>query len=183
MTFHSIVEQWCRRYKYMRHNPEKGNKRFYLTDSQAGVVDMAKDIANEFSPFVMMESNVEIEGPLRRPKRNYPLYFFVLADKMADGDEASVAKETAWMHARNFLTWLLAKYDEQIAENIDGDFARLDLENAYVSVMTIDPVQNGWYAVMVQIEREEPLKLCIDENLYDDPCDCQQDGDGDDQNG
>ena len=49
--------------------------------------------------------------------------------------------------------------------------------------MSTDPKEDGWYGVMVQFIREEPLNLCIDENLYDDPCDCPQDGEGDDQNG
>jgi hypothetical protein len=172
MTFHSIVEQWCRQYKYMRHNPKEGNKRFYLTDSTGGVVDMAKSISNEFSPFVMMESTVEGGGPIRCPKRNYPLYFFVRADKMADGDEAAVAKETAWMHAQNFVSWLLDKHDREMNENRNGDFARLDLDDAYLDIQTIGPIENGWFAVMIQFEREEPLNLCVNEDLYDDDCEC-----------
>ena len=93
MTFHSIVKQWCERYKYMKHTKE--NKRFYLTDSQMGVVDMAKDISNAFSPCVVMESGVDGSGPIECPVLNYPIYFFVRAEKMADGDEAAVAYETA----------------------------------------------------------------------------------------
>ena len=172
MTFHSIVEQWCRQYRYMLHNPMTGNKRFYMTDSTGGVVDMAKSISNEFSPFVMMESTVEGGGPIRRPKRNYPIYFFVRAEKMADGDEAAVAKELAWMHAQNFVAWLLDKHEKELEVNRDGDFARLDLDDAYLDIQTIGPIENGWFGVMIQFEREEPLNLCIDENLYVDSCEC-----------
>lgn len=42
-------------YKPMLDSTTNGNRRFYLTDSTAGVVEMAKGISNKFSPFVMME--------------------------------------------------------------------------------------------------------------------------------
>ena len=171
MTFHSIVEQWCSSYKYMLHNPKNGNKRFYLTDSTAGVVELAKGITPELSPCVVMESSVEGGGPVERPEMNYPVYFFVRAEKMADGDEAAVAKELAKNHARNFLSWLKAKRNEQLAENIDGDFSRILLDG-YVDYTTVGPLEDGWYAVLVQLSREEPLNLCVDENLYVEPCEC-----------
>ena len=90
----------------MLDNLEGGNRRFYLTDSTAGVVELAKGISNSFSPCVVMESNVEgyIDGG--RIYRNYPVYFFVRARDMADGEAAAEAKEEAWWHAQNFLTWL-----------------------------------------------------------------------------
>lgn len=173
MTFHSIVKRWCETYKFMLHSDTNGNKRFYLTDSTQGVVDMAKELANTFSPCVLMESSVEGGGPIKRPSRNYPIYFFVRADKMADGDDAAVAKEEAWMHAQNFLAWLLKKHDEQINDgNIDGDFARINLDGAYLDIQTIGPLQNGWFAVTIQFEREEPLNLCINEDLYVETCEC-----------
>lgn len=151
----------------MRHS--KDNKRFYLTDSQMGVVDMAKGISNAFSPCVVMESTVEGGGPVTRPTRNYPVYFFVRADKMADGDDAAVAKEEAWMHAQNFLAWLKKKHDDEVVENIDGDFARIDF-SSYLSIDTVGPLENGWFGVMIQFEREEPLNLCVNEELYDEEC-------------
>lgn len=168
MTFHSIVKQWCKQYKYMLDTPK--NKRFYLTDSTSGVVELAKGIANSFSPCVVMESSVEGGGPIRRPSRNYPIYFFVRAKKMADGDDAAVAKEEAWMHARNFLAWLLKKHEEELEVNRDGDFARIDLDNVFIGVQTIGPLENGWFAVLIQFDREEPLNLCVDEGLYVDEC-------------
>lgn len=149
------------------------NKRFYLTDSTSGVVELAKCIANSFSPCVVMESSVEGGGPIRRPSRNYPIYFFVRAEKMADGDDAAVAKEKAWMHARNFLAWLLKKHEEEIdAGKRDGDFARINLDDVFIDVQTVGPLENGWFAVLLQFEREEPLNLCVDEGLYVDNCEC-----------
>ena len=53
MTFHSIVRQWCKTYKPMLDSPTNGNKRFYLTDSTGGVVDLAKGIEPKFSPCVV----------------------------------------------------------------------------------------------------------------------------------
>jgi len=149
----------------------KDNRRFYLTDSPAGVVELAKGITAEYSPCVVMESAVEGGGPIARPSMNYPVYFFVRAKKMADGDEAAVAKEEAKLHARNFLAWLKYMQKKEIGANIDGDFARIDLDG-YVDYSTIGPLEDGWYAVMVQLQREEPLNLCIDENLYTDLCGC-----------
>ena len=166
MTFYSIVRQWCRIYKPMLDSVTNGNRRFYLTDSTAGVVEMAKSISDKFSPFVMMESDVEGGGKITYPSRNYPIYFFVKAEKMADGDEAAAAKEEAWYHCRNFLTWLKARHDQETAENINGDFARIDLDDVYLNFSTVGPLENGWYAVLVQFERGEPLNLCVDEDLY-----------------
>lgn len=161
MTFHSIVRQWCRTYKPMRDSEK--NRRFYLTDSMAGVVEMAKGISNRFSPFVLMESSVE--GYMRGGLifRNYPVYFFVRAREMADGDAAAEAKEEAWMHCQNFLTWLRVRHDNDTTPA--RDFERIDLEDN-IDVQTIGPIENGWFAVLVQLERCEQTNLCEDEELY-----------------
>ena len=74
------------------------------------------------------------------------------------------------MHAQNFISWLLDKRAKELNRNIDGDFARINLDDAYLDIQTIGPLENGWYAVMIQFERDEPLNLCIDENLYIDTC-------------
>ena len=173
MTFHSIVRQWCKAYKFMLDNPK--DRRFFLTDSTAGVVELAKGASLKNSPCVIMESTVEGGGKLTRPQRNYPIYFFVRAKKAADGDAAAVAKEEAWMHAQNFISWLLVKREEELGRNYDGDFARINLDDAYLDIQTIGPLENAWFAVMIQFEREEPLNLCIDESLY--PCGCECDCD------
>lgn len=166
MTFHSIVRQWCKTYKPMLDNPDKGNKRFYLTDSQGGLVEMAKGIMPKFSPMVMMESVVEGGGTITRPERTYPVYFFVRARAMADGEAAAEAREEAWYHCQQFLAWLLDKHNKELGENIDGDFARIDLDNAMIDFVSTDPKEDGWYGVMVQFTREEPLNLCVNEDMY-----------------
>lgn len=169
MTFPSIVRLWCRQYKFMLDSPR--NRRFFLTDSTGGVIDLAKGtIANTMSPCVVMESRVEGGGPFTNPSRTYPVYFFVRAKKMKDGDEATVALEEAWMHACNFLTWLYQKHMEEIRENCNGDYARIDIENTYLDFSTVGPLENGWYGVLVQFDRQEPLNVCIDEDLYIDCC-------------
>lgn len=165
MTFHSIVRQWCRTYKPMLDSATNGNRRFYLTDTKDGMVEMVKNFDPKLSPSVIMESAVEGGGEIRRPNRNYPIYFFVRARDMAEGDAATEAKEEAWWHCRNFLTWLLDKREKELEQNIDGDFARINLEE-YIMFDTIGPVGDGWYAVLVQFDREEPLNLCLDEDLY-----------------
>lgn len=167
MTFHSIVRQWCRTYKPMLDSVTNGNRRFYLTDSTSGVVELAKGIEPKFSPCVVMESNVEGGGSITRPNRNYPIYFFCRARDMADGDCAAEAKEEAWYHAQQFLTWLKDKHDHD--PNYDGDFARIDLDNSLLDVQTIGPLQDGWYAVLIQFERAEPLNLCVNEDMYVNP--------------
>lgn len=175
MTFQSIVQHWCRIYKPILDNPAKGDRRFFLTDSTAGVVEMVKNVSNKQSPFVLMESDVELDGKMCLPYRNYPIYFFVRANKMNDGDEAAVAKEEAWWHARNFLTYLRAKHDEELAQNINGDFSRIDLD-VHLMVSTVGPMENGWYGILVQFEREEPVGLCIDGDLYCSPEDDEEEG-------
>lgn len=164
MTFHSIVRQWCKSYKNMLDSPM--NPRFYLTDYQGGVVELAKGIEPKFSPCVVMESSVEGGGSITRPNRNYPIYFFCRARDMADGDCAAEAKEEAWYHAQQFLSWLLTMHNREMQENVDGDFARIDIENAMMDIQTIGPLQDGWYAVLIQFERAEPLNLCPDPDLY-----------------
>lgn len=166
MTFHSIVRQWCRTYKPMLDSATNGNRRFYLTDSMGGMVELAKKIAPKLSPCVVMESCIEGGGPIRRPELNYPIYFLVRATDMADGDAAAEAKEEAWYHCKQFVTWLLKKHDDEIEQNIDGDFARINLDNANILIDSIDPLQDGWYGICIQIEREEPLNLCVNEDLY-----------------
>lgn len=176
MTFYSIVRQWCRTYKPMLDSATNGNKRFYLTDATGGVVDLAKGIEPKFSPCVMMESSIEGGGSITRPDLVYPVYFFVRARDTADGDCAAEAKVEAWYHAQQFLSWLKFHHDRELGENIDGDFARINLDNAILDVRTIGPLQDGWYAVLIQFERAEPLNLCVDENLYIDPDDGQGQG-------
>ena len=148
----------------------KENRRFYLTDSKGGVVELAKGITPAMSPCVVMEAAVEGGGKITRPDRNYPIYFFVRARKMSDGDAAAEANEEAWLQAQNFLAWLKRKHDEEMSRNIDGDFARIDLDNTMLDIITIDPIEDGWHAVLIQFERAEPLNLCINPDMYiDDP--------------
>ena len=142
------------------------NRRFYLTDSMAGVVELAKGIVTSLSPCVVMESSIEGGGKITRPDRNYPIYFFVKARDMADSDAAAEAKEEAWFHAQNFITWLMAKREKELDECIDGDFSRIDLDNAMLDIQTVGPIENGWFAVLIQFERAEPLNQCVNEDLY-----------------
>ena len=153
----------------MLDSPE--NRRFYLTDSTAGVVELAKGSSLQDSPCVVMESDVQGGGTFTRLNRNYPVYFFVRAKKMADGDEAAIAKEEAWAHATNFLSWLRKKHEEEIESNTNGDFARINMED-YLTVDTAGPLENGWFAVVIQFERLEPLNRCVDDDLYIDDCPC-----------
>lgn len=163
----------------MLDSSTNGNRRFYLTDTKDGLVELVKNFETTMSPSVIMESAVEGGGEIRRPKRNYPIYFFARARAMSDGDAATEAKEEAWWHCRNFLSWLLDRREKELEQNIDGDFARIDLDE-YIMFDTIGPVGDGWYAVLVQFEREEPLDLCVDEDLYTEPDvpGGQQEGDG-----
>ena len=163
MTFHSIVRKWCRAYRPMLDSATNGNRRFFLTDSQAGVVELAKKINNPFSPCVVMESNVEgyMKGGL--VFRNYPVYFFVRARDMADGDAAAEAKEEAWMHAQNFLTWLRVRHDND--HTTTREYERIDMEDN-IDIETVGPIENGWFAVLIQFERCEQVDLCENEDLY-----------------
>ena len=146
----------------MMDNPRAGNRRFYLTDSTAGVVELAKGISNSFSPCVVMESRVEGGGKVAMPVRNYTIYFFVRASKMADGDAAAEAKEEAWVHAKNFLAWLLKRHEDDVP---NGDYGLIDMEDSLM-IDTVGPIENGWFAVCIQFERMEPINTCVDEEMY-----------------
>lgn len=154
----------------MLDNQDNGNRRFFLTDASTGLVEVVKNASSaDVSPFVVMESDVEGSGTLARPVRTYPVYFFVRARGMAKGDDAAEAKEEAYYHARNFLAWLKVKHDKEVAANIDGDFARVNVDDTYFDFNSVGPIENGWYAVLIQPDREEPLNLCIDPSLYTEP--------------
>ena len=93
---------------------------------------------------------------------------------MSDGDAATEAKEEAWWHCQNFLTWLLVNHNrEEDKGNRDGDFARINLDDAYIDITSVGPLENGWYGVLLQIDRDEPLDLCINEDLYEEPDDSE----------
>ena len=162
MTFQSIVSDWCRIYKPMLHNPEKGNKRFFLVDSWEAVRGWGGDVPTKFSPCVVMESAVEGDMDNGKMYRNYPVYFCCRARDMADGDAAAEAKEEAWYHAQNFLTWLREKHNE---DSPNGDFGRIEMEHG-ISVSTAGPLQDGWYGVLIQLTRLELLNLCTKEEMY-----------------
>ena len=74
------------------------------------------------------------------------------------------AKVEAWYHAQQFLAWLKDMRGKDA--DIDGDFERIDLDNALLDIQTIGPLQDGWYAVLIQFERAEPLNLCVDGGMY-----------------
>ena len=168
MTFYQIVEKWCEEYKYMRHNTKTGNVRFMFTDSWRGMVEMAKNINSMLSPCVVMESAVEGDGPVKRPVFNYPIYFFVQAGKAADGNEAMIAKFKALQHARNFISYIIKKHEDELREGKqDGDFARIDLDDVNVSYQSVGPLENAWFGVLIQLSREEPINFCSDVGLYD----------------
>lgn len=168
MTFQGIVRRWCQIYPKMLDNPYNGNRRFYMTDSRGGVVEMAKTISNKFSPFVMMESAVEIDGEFTKPYRNYPIYFIVKAEKMSDGDDAAAAYEEALYHALKFCKWLWKKHQQEMEDNIAGDFAMIDLEQSRLMIDSVGPLENGWFGVVVQFQRMEPMDLCDDTNYMPD---------------
>ena len=160
------MRQWCKTYKPMLDSATNGNRRFYLTDSHGGLVELVKNITPKLSPCVVMESKVEGGGAIKRPDRNYPIYFLVRARDMADGDAAAEALEEAWHHCKNFLAWLIVRHEREMEENIDGDFARINLDDASLMFDSVEPLQDGWYGVLLQIDRTEPINLCVNQDLY-----------------
>lgn len=169
MTFESIVRKWCQTYRPILDSA--ANRRFFFTDSKENMIEMAKGWTPDMSPCVVMECVAEGDGKIERMSMNYPIYFFVRAEKQKDGDMAALAVREALAHMNNFLGWLRDRRNKELEENrLDGDFARIELDNAFLSIMTIGPIQDGWYAELLQIDREEPLNLCVNEDLYIGDC-------------
>ena len=147
------------------------NRRFFFTDSKENMIEMAKGWTPEMSPCVVMECVAEGDGKIERMSMNYPIYFFVRAAKAKDGDMAALAVKEALAHMKNFLGWLRDRRNKELDEGRrDGDFARIELDDAFLNIMTIGPIQDGWYAELLQIDREEPLNLCVNEDLYIEDC-------------
>lgn len=70
-------------------------------------------------------------------------------------------------HARNFLAWLLQKHNDEVnSGKLDGDYARIDLDDVNVSYQSVGALENGWFGVLIQLQREEPLNLCVNDDLY-----------------
>lgn len=175
MTFENIVRRWCKTHKHIRDS--RKNRRFFFTDSRENMIEMAKQWTPKMSPLVVMECVAEGSGKIERPSMNYPIYFFVRAERQKDGDAAWTAVKDALEYACKFLGWLKTKHDQEMDENRDGDFARINLDNALITIDTIGPLGDGWYAVLIQLDRDEPLNLCVDWNEYDDECECDEDDD------
>lgn len=159
MTFHSIVRSWCKRYPPMRDR--RKNRRFYIAKSIDGVRSMPKSISTKFSPCVVMEAGEqgEIDGGLAT--WNYPVYFFVRAERLEDSDALAVAYKEATYHAMRFYAWLKRRHEE---DSPNGDFGRINLEDR-LYVEPIGPLEDGWAAEMIQFERMEPIELCVDDEL------------------
>ena len=172
MTFETIVRRWCKAYRVMLDSPK--NRRFWFTDSHENMIEMAKKWTPKMSPCVVMEGVKEGSGPIMRPSMNYPIYFFVRAKDQRDGDATWLAVNEAKEHMDQFLAWLRFKREKEMDEGKrDGDFARINLDGAMADITTVGPLGDGWYAVLLQIDREEPLNICLDPDLYieDDPDD------------
>lgn len=179
MLFQSIVRQWCKIYTPILDNPNNGNRRFFLTDTREGLVELVKNFEPKMSPSVIMESGVEVSGKIRRPDRNFPIYFFVKARTLKDGDAAAEANEEAYYHCKQFLSWVIKMQEEEqdMGRSSDDDFTRIHLDD-FISIDPVGPIGDGWYAVLLQIDQDDPLDLCIDESLYIDPNDIDDDGQG-----
>lgn len=146
----------------MLDSPSNGNRRFFLTDSFQGTVDILKNVTFKLSPCVLMESDVTGYVKNGRVFRNYPIYFLVKAKKMSDGDSAAEAKEEAWCHAKELLVWLL---HQQKQNPMDRNYTSVNLEDR-LAIDTIGPFKDGWFAVTLQIERDEGINQCLDTKLY-----------------
>lgn len=164
MTFESIVRKWCKLYRPILDSQE--SRKFFFTDSRENMIEMAKGWEPDTSPCVVMEGVAEGVGTIERMSMNYPICFCVRADKQKDGDATVLAVEEALLHMKKFLSWIKYKHDKDIEVDIDGDYARIDLDNSYFDVGTIGPFGDGWYAVLLQMVREEPLNLCVNPDDY-----------------
>jgi hypothetical protein len=165
MTFESIVRKWTRLYHQTLDSPK--NRRFFFTDSRENMIEMAKGWTPAMSPCVVMEGIVEGGGSINRPAFNYPIYFCVRAEKQRDGDAAALAVKMALEHMNKFLAWIKDKHEKDLDEGRrDGDYARIELDDAFIDITTIGPFGDGWYAVLLQMVREEPLNLCVNPDDY-----------------
>ena len=165
ITFENIVRKWCKLYRPILDSPK--SRKFFFTDSRENMIEMAKKWTPAMSPCVVMEGVAEGGGTIERPSMNYRIYFFVRAKNQKDGDSTWLAVKEALQHKDNFLAWLKKKRDEEMDNGVlDGDFSRIDLDNAMQDITTVGPLEDGWYAVLLQLEREEPLNLCVNEDLY-----------------
>lgn len=164
-AFESLVRQWCETYRPLADT--QTNRRFFFTDSKENMIEMAKKWTPAMSPCVVMECAEEGGGHIERLDMNYPIYFFVRAQKPNDGDEAKIAVSMALQHLKQFLAWLRFHHNRELDDDKpDGDFARIKLDDAYIDITTVGPLGDYWYAELLQIEREEPLNLCMDPDLY-----------------
>ena len=146
----------------MLDNVATGNRRFYIKDNWKQVRSMPKSISPELSPCVVMESSIEVEAEGGKLFRNYPVYFFVRSEQMANDDRIAEAKEEALVHCLKFLSWLRKRHEE---DSPTGDYGRIDMESR-IMIDGTGTLEDGWEGVVLQISRLELLDLCVDEDLY-----------------
>ena len=162
MTFHRIVSEWATKYRLMLHSVTNGNRRFYIKENWDAVRSMPKSISTKFSPCVIMESAIEVEADGGRLYRNYPIYFFVRSEQMANDDAIAEAREEALYHCLNFLAWLKQKHEE---DSPYGDYGRIEMEQR-IMIDSTGTLEDGWEGVVLQISRLELLDLCINPDMY-----------------
>ena len=146
----------------MLDSSTNGNRRFYIKDNWEAVRSMPKSIATTFSPCVVMESSVEVEADGGRLYRNYPIYFFVRSEQMANDDAIAEAREEALYHCLVFLAWLKKRHEEDDAY---GDFGRIEMEER-IMINSTGTLEDGWEGVVLQVSRLELLDMCVNDDMY-----------------
>ena len=165
--FDEFVEDWASIYKPMLH--EKGeysrNRRFFLTDTEAGLIDFMTSIQPDQSPCVVMESSQEgtIGRGLDRPQ--YTLYFMVRAEIMGDGKSAYEAKLEAKQHMKKFITYIRNCQEVEEREQRTVGVRNIEVEDG-LPYYSVGPFYNGWYGVYITLEDVQRFSKCVNEDDY-----------------
>ena len=165
--FDQFVENWASIYKPMLHEPGpySRNQRFFLTDTESGLIDFMTNVQPERSPCVIMESSQEgtIGRGLDRPQ--YTLYFMVQAEQMGDGRAAYEAKLEAKDHMQEFIKFLNEEQDKAEAEGMQSGVQNIDASEN-IPYYSIGPFHDGWYSVYITLEDVQRSSKCTSPDKY-----------------
>jgi len=152
----------------MLHDPMasgKKNKRFFCIESIAQIANLAKELPNAKSPFVVIETNIGGGLGNKFLVPEYNIYFFVLAkQKLQDNDlQDTAAKEEAMRHAIAYLNYIR---HEQQAHASDRKSALLGIDTENVRFETFGPMLNRWFCVGLSFVGISAYSRCVNPDDY-----------------
>lgn len=156
MDLLKTIEEWAKKYKPMQHDPEQ-NRRVFFCDGDFGFRDVLQHAVPEQSPFVMLDSEVNVNMSARFNDASENIFFVVRCTDMVDDSALYRANREALEHARRFYSYALRNASPE-------DKRLVDFDKVHISSYNIG--FDGWTSAIMTIQKKEQTDLCADEGYY-----------------